>query len=74
MYVTSLEQMEKIVSGNKALHWDGWTVVSTRFNPVAWRKPNGVFIKGKWYLATRYEPTKRGWDVPKKMVAENGQA
>lgn len=74
MYVTSLEQMEKIVAEDKSLYWDGWTVVSTRFNPVGWRKPNGVLIKGKWYTATRYEPTERGWEVPKKMVAGSGQA
>ena len=66
--------MESIVSLDKSLRWDGWTVIHTKFNPMAWKNTNGIISNGKWYTATRYEPTSNGWDLPKKMVNNNGQA
>jgi hypothetical protein len=68
MNVTSLETMEDLVANNNSLDWDGWTVVSRQKNDAAWMKPNGVFVKGKWYNQTRYEPTEAGWTIPSKLV------
>ena len=66
--IISLDEMEKIVSRNKALSWDGWTVLHTYQNPVGWKDPNGVLIKGKWFTQRRYEPQRSGWDIPNKLV------
>ena len=68
MKVTSLEKMETIVDNNKALSWDGWTVLETRKDPTAWTKTDGVFINGSWQRQNRYEPTEQGWDIPGKFV------
>lgn len=68
MKVTSLEKMEQIVEQNKALSWDGWTVVQSQPNPIGWSKSNGAFINGSWHTQNRFEPTEQGWDVPGKFV------
>lgn len=66
--IKSLNEMEKIVSRNKMLSWDGWTVLHTYPNPVAWKDVAGVFIQGKWFTQRRYEPAGNGWDIPNKLV------
>lgn len=66
--IKSLETMEKIVSQNKSLSWDGWTVLNTYSNPVGWKEATGVFIKGKWFTQKRYEPGVDGWNIPSKFV------
>jgi hypothetical protein len=68
--ISSLEAMEKVVSNNKQLSWDGWSVVHRYPNLTAWRHPDGVFIKeqGRWFTQKRYEPTSKGWDIPNKLV------
>ncbi len=68
MKITSLEKMEEIVRSNRALHWDGWNVVSTFPNPGAWSKPDGVFIKNKWYTKRVFRITEVGWEIPNKLV------
>lgn len=68
MQVTSLEQMEKIVSRNRYLRWDGWTVVNSYPSLNGWSKTNGAFSNGKWYQENRYEPNENGWDIPNKLV------
>jgi hypothetical protein len=73
MLITSLDQMEKIVSSNKSLKWDGWTVINYTYTPTAWTKTNGAFLDGKWYTANRYEPTESGWDIPAKFVGKDAQ-
>lgn len=66
--IKSLETMEKIVSQNRSLSWDGWTVLNTYPNPVGWKDASGVFIKGKWFTQKRYEPASDGWNIPSKFV------
>lgn len=68
--IVSLEEMEKIVSRNKMLSWDGWTVLYTYPNPVGWKDTNGMYDKkkGKWFVQRRYEPTNIGWDIPGKLM------
>lgn len=66
--ITSISEMEKIVSRNKSLAWDGWDVVHLYPNPVAWRDVNGVFIKGKWFTQKRFTPEHDGWTLPNKLV------
>lgn len=66
--IESLEMMESIVSKNKNLSWDGWTVVDKRKNPTAFMSNSGAFIDKQWYTLQRYEPTRDGWSIPDKFV------
>ena len=66
--IISLDEMEKIVSRNRSLSWDGWTVLHTYPNPVGWRTNEGVLVKGRWFTQRRYEPQKDGWKIPNKLV------
>lgn len=68
MNVTSLEQMEQIVSNSDTLKWDGWTVVDSKPNQNGYTSVNGAFIDGRWHIEKRYEPTAQGWDIPNKFV------
>lgn len=68
MLINSLEKMEEIVQNNRSLRWDGWTVTNSYPSPTAWMQPEGVFIKGKWFIQKRYEPTASGWEIPNKFV------
>lgn len=68
MNVKSLKKMEQIVAKNHQLSWDGWTVLHSIKNPAGWSSPSGVFVKGKWYIQNRYEPTINGWEIPDKLV------
>ena len=68
MNVTSLEEMEQIVSKNKALTWDGWTVIHLRQNDNAYSSKNGVYRNGQWYIQNRFDVTENGWELPNKFV------
>lgn len=68
MIITSLEKMEKIVANNKALSWDGWTVVESKLNSAGWTKPNGAFIEGRWYVQNRIDATETGWKISDKYA------
>lgn len=72
MIITSLEKMEEIVKQNRELSWDGWTVVQSYPNKLAWRYPNGARIRGRWFAQKRFEPNENGWNIPKKYVRQNG--
>ena len=66
--ITSLEQMDKIVLSEKSLRWNGWDVEHTTPNPTAWSKPNGVFVRGRWYVKETFPITESGWEIPGKFV------
>ena len=66
MNVKSLEIMEKIVSKNKSLSWDGWNVVELIRNPGAMFKPNGARINGVWYIKNIFVVDHDGWSLPSK--------
>ena len=68
MNIKSLEQMEVIVKKNKNLHWDGWDVLKRDPNPAGWRFPNGVFVKGRWYVQKRIPLTSNGWELPDNLA------
>lgn len=69
--IDSLELMEQIVDNNKALSWDGWTVIETKSSATAWMSPEGAYQNGKWLLRKRYE-WDNGWNIPRKFVTNNG--
>jgi hypothetical protein len=66
MIIKSLNTMEKIVSKNKNLVWDGWDVIDLKESDIAKTSPKGIRVKDKWYLHKRYSPNKNGWDIPNK--------
>lgn len=69
MIIKELEQMEKIVSSNKNLHWDGWTVVNRFQSDKGRTSKNGILINSKWHLQQRFVPDRNGWDIPQKFVS-----
>jgi hypothetical protein len=68
MLIKSLEQMESIVSKNKELRWDGWTVVSSYPSEKGRTSKFGILHKGRWHLQRRFELTADGWHIPKNLV------
>jgi hypothetical protein len=67
MIIKTINEMEKIVSSNKELSWDGWTVVKRYPSDKAKTSKQGVFIKGVWYIEQRFEATTDGWEIPGKI-------
>lgn len=68
MIIKSLEKMEKIVTKNNSLSWDGWTVIQSYVSDKARTSKDGVLYNGKWQIQKRFEPSKTGWDIPDKFV------
>ena len=66
--VKSLGKMEKIVSRNKSLSWDGWNVVELIKNPGAMFKPNAARIKGVWYIKNVFIVDQDGWRIHSKYA------
>jgi len=66
--VKSLKKMEEIVRNDRSLSWRGWDVVHSVPNPAAWSKPDGAFVKGRWYIQKTFEVTSNGWEIPNKFV------
>jgi hypothetical protein len=69
MIIKTIDEMEKIVSANKSLSWDGWTVVNRFRSDKARTLKNGVCVKGTWYIQERFEPSVDGWVIPEKMIS-----
>lgn len=68
MLIKSLKKMEEIVANDKSLSWRGWDVVQRTPNPTAWSKPDGAFVRGRWYTQKIFEVTAEGWEIPNKLV------
>lgn len=68
MLIKSLNEMEQIVENNKALSWDGWTVIESRVSQTAWMQPNAIFKNNKWFIINRFEVNHDGWNIPSKLV------
>lgn len=66
--IKSLKKAEEIVSNNKSLFWDGWTIVRFKPSPAAEFHKNGIRHNGLWGYATRYEPTVSGWRLPNEVT------
>jgi hypothetical protein len=66
MVIKSLNTMEKIVSKNSNLMWDGWNVIDLKESNMAKTSPIGIRVKDKWYLHKVYKPNINGWDIPNK--------
>lgn len=73
MKIKTVEQMEKIVSENKSLFWDGWSVINKYKSDKARTSKYGKFINGSWYMTRRFDPTAEGWDIPERLIINNAQ-
>lgn len=73
MIINTLEQMESIVSKNKNLYWDGWTVVNRYKSDKARISKYGIYFKNNWYMSKRFEPNRDGWNIPEGLVSGNAQ-
>jgi hypothetical protein len=67
MLVTNLEDMEKIVSLQKDLYWDGWNVVKYKNNPAAQFNKSGAYRNGRWYSKSTFPLTEKGWSIPNSL-------
>jgi hypothetical protein len=68
MIIKDLEHMEKIVESNRSLSWDGWTVVSRYPSDKGRTSKAGVAVDSKWYIESRHEAERYGWNIPSKFV------
>lgn len=68
MLISSLEQMEKIVSRNKNLRWEGWDVLFSYPSEKARTSKFGARVNDAWHLQRRIPITDQGWHLPKKYV------
>lgn len=68
MLINNLDKMEKIVSSNKNLYWDGWNVIHIKPSSTAMFQNNGIFIKDSWYTKTTYSPDRDGWNIKKEHL------
>jgi hypothetical protein len=66
MIIKSLNIMEKIVSKNKNLVWDGWDILDLKETDMAKTSTKGIRIKEKWYIHKRYSPNRNGWEIPNR--------
>lgn len=66
--ITSLETMEDIVTKNKQLSWNGWTVVETVISDKAYFSKFGIYKNGKWQIQKEFIPSANGWELPDKYV------
>jgi hypothetical protein len=68
MFITDLTKMETLVSTEKYLSWDGWTVVERIPTNKGYSSTDGVFANGKWNIEKRFAPTREGWKIPGKYT------
>ncbi|MEY3378242.1 MAG: hypothetical protein RLZZ328_1402 [Bacteroidota bacterium] len=68
MQIDNLEKMDQIVSNNKSLSWDGWTVVHRYASEKGRTSKYGEYFNGKWQMVRRFVPNRNGWEIPDKFV------
>jgi hypothetical protein len=55
--------------GKHIAFWDGWNAVLGTENPAVWFKPDGRFIKGKWYRTYIASPDEMGrYEIPARYA------
>ncbi len=66
--ISSLEQMETIVSKNNNLSWDGWNVVEMLKSDKAFTSKYGARKDEAWHLKKIFVVSRNGWEIPDKYV------
>jgi hypothetical protein len=54
------DEIDTFVDNHPNMRFNGWDVEVLRMNPMAWSKPNGVIVDGKWYTKATVSPNSRG--------------
>jgi hypothetical protein len=67
MKINSLETMEKIVSKNSNLFWEGWSVC-TYLEEDGLYSSEGVYKEGQWIKKKTFEYAFNGWNIPDRFV------
>lgn len=73
MLVTSLEEMDLIVSSSSELSWDGYNVVKYTNSNNAMYGIDGAFKNGKWMKKKTFPLTEEGWTLPNYFRREYAQ-
>jgi hypothetical protein len=70
MLISDIKEMDKIVSQNDDLHWDGWNVVRVVQDDYAEYQSVGFYNRamGKWYRRDIYQLDVLGWEIPDSVV------
>lgn len=66
--VSSLEQMEAIVSKNNNLSWDGWNVVEMVRSDKAFTSQYGALKNNAWHFKKTFVVSRNGWEIPDKYL------
>ena len=73
MFITDLNEMEKIVNISRDLEWNGWDVVKyTPANNAMFSK-DGVYKNNRWYKKQVFAVTEQGWNIPDSIGKRNAQ-
>jgi hypothetical protein len=67
MLITSLEDMESIVSSRNDLEWDGWNVIKYTKTSDAVFSQDGVYKNGRWCNKKVFPITEEGWFLPNSL-------
>lgn len=73
MFITDLNEMEKIVNISRDLEWDGWNVVKYTSSSNAMFSKDGVCKDGKWYKKQVFSITEQGWNIPDSIGKRHAQ-
>lgn len=68
VYITTLEEAERIVKRNYNLYWQGWEIVFMKPDRESFRKATGCYHNGKWHNKTILPLTRQGWAIPKELI------
>lgn len=68
MNTSDLDIMERVVSANDRLSWDGWDVRHLTPDDLAYYRQDGVQVNGKWYRQKMYGPNENGYTIPDRLV------
>lgn len=67
MLVTTLEEMEAIVSSRADMEWDGWSIVKYTKASNAMYSPDGCRVNGVWMKKKVFPLTEDGWYLPNSI-------
>ena len=73
MFITDLNEMEKIVNISRDLEWSGWDVIKYTSANNAMFSKDGVYKNNRWYKKQVFPITKQGWDIPDSIGKRNAQ-
>ena len=73
MFITDLNEMEKIVRVSRDLEWNGWDVIKYTSANNAMFSKDGVYKNNRWYRKQVFPVTEQGWNIPDSIGKRNAQ-